>query len=137
MQACSNIGLSACVCPFLSWKADVIPCEWYYTLVQKKQKKNKQRNSLVQYIFLSFHFTIIADEVILTVVTALLLLVFTNAVSVVVTFLCTRRCYRKRTSSPGPPSPEEKCDHYETVELDNVQMQICPAYASVDEAKSS
>ena len=102
----------------MSWKADVIPCEWYYTLVQYTP-------------------TIIAGEVILTVVTALLLLVFTNAVSVVVTFLCTRRCYRKRTSSPGPPSPEEKRDHYDTVELDNVQMQICPAYASVDEAKSS
>jgi len=84
----------------------------------------------------SFYFTIIAREVIVTIVTALLLLVFTNAVSVVVTFLCTRRCYRKKTSSPGPPSPE-KCDHYEAVELDNVQMQICPAYASVDEAKSS
>ena len=98
----------------------------------KKTKNNKQRNTLVQYTP-----TIIAGEVIWTIVTALLLLVFTNAVSVVVTFLCTRRCYRKRTSSPGPPSPEEKCDHYEAVELDNVQMQICPAYASVDEAKSS
>ena len=88
-------------------------------------------STIVQYIpFIIF--TIIAGEVIWTIVTALLLLVFTNAVSVVVTFLCTRRCYRKRTSSP-----EEKCDHYEAVELDNVQMQICPAYASVDEAKSS
>ena len=65
----------------------------------------------------------------------MVLLVFTNAVSVVTTFLCTRRCYRQKSSNARPPSPEEKGPYYEAVELDSVQMQSSPAYASVDEAK--
>ena len=77
---------------------------------------------------------IVAGELIGTVVASLMLLVFTNAVSVVTTFLCTRRCYRKKKGS-SPPSPDEKCVYYEAVELDSVQMQSSPAYASVDEAK--
>ena len=33
-NACSNIGPQCmCVSLFMSWKADVIPCEWYYNLV--------------------------------------------------------------------------------------------------------
>ena len=54
-------------------------------------------------------------------------LVFTAA-SVVITFLCTRRCYKKSS----PPSPNEKSVYYETVQSDSVQMQPSPAYESVD-----
>ena len=64
----------------------------------------------------------------------MVLLVFTNAVSVVTTFLCTRRCYRQKSSNVRLPSPKEK-GAYEAVELDSVQMQSSPAHASVDEAK--
>ena len=64
--------------------------------------------------------------------TAVVLLVFTNAVSVVTTFLCTRRCYRQ-SSNARPPSPEEKGAYHDDVMLDSVQMQSSPAYASVAE----
>ena len=44
-----------------------------------------------------------------TVVTAaLLLLVLTSAVSVVTASVCTRRCYRKRTSRPGPTTEDQQ-----------------------------
>ncbi len=44
------------------------------------------------------------------------------------TFLCTRRCYKKSS----PPSPNDKSVYYETVHSDSVQMQLSPAYESVD-----
>ena len=76
---------------------------------------------------------IVAGALIGSIVASLMLLVFTNAVSVVTTFLCTRRWYRKKGSSPS--SPDEKCAYSEAIELDSVQIQSSPAYASVDEAK--
>ena len=54
-------------------------------------------------------------------------LVFTAA-SVVITFLCTRKCYKKSS----PPSPNEKSVYYETVHSDSMQMQPSPAYESVE-----
>ena len=77
---------------------------------------------------------IVAGALIGTVVASLMLLVFTNAVSVVTTFLCTRRWYRKKKGS-SPPSTDKKCSYSKAIELDSVQMQSSPAYASVDEAK--
>ena len=50
----------------------------------------------------------------------------------VITFLCTRRCYNKKSS---PPSPNEKSVYYETVQSDSVQMQPSPAYQSVEQVK--
>ena len=55
-----------------------------------------------------------------------------TAASVVITFLCTRRCYDKKSS---PPSPNEKSVYYETVQSDSVQMQPSPAYQSVEQLK--
>ena len=55
-----------------------------------------------------------------------------TAASVVITFLCTRRCYNKKSS---PPSPTEKSVYYETVQSDSVQMQPSPAYQSVEQLK--
>ena len=52
-----------------------------------------------------------------------MLLVVTNVVSVVATFLCTRRCYIKKSSRSLSPGGD-----YETVELDGVKMQPSPAY---------
>ena len=49
----------------------------------------------------------------------------------VITFLCTRRCYKKSS----PPSPNEKSVYYETVQSDSVQMQPSPAYESADKVK--
>ena len=59
---------------------------------------------------------------------SLLLTAATN----VITFLCTRRCYNKKSS---PPSPNEKSVYYETVQSDSVQMQPSPAYQSVEQVK--
>ena len=55
-----------------------------------------------------------------------------TAASVVITFLCTRRCYNKKSS---PPSPNERSVYYETVQSDSVQMQPSPAYQSVEQVK--
>ena len=44
----------------------------------------------------------------------------------VITFLCTRRCYKKSTP------PNERSVYYETVHSDSVQMQPSPAYESVE-----
>ena len=55
-----------------------------------------------------------------------------TAASVVITFLCTRRCYNKKSS---PASPDEKSVCYATVQSDSVQMQPSPAYQSVEEMK--
>ena len=57
-------------------------------------------------------------------------LVFTFA-SVVITLLCTRRCYKKSSH----PSSNEKSVYYKTVQSDSVQMQPSPAYESVDKVK--
>ena len=46
----------------------------------------------------------------------------------VITFLCTRKCYKKSS----PPSPNEKSVYYETVPSVSVQMQPSPAYESVE-----
>ena len=51
-----------------------------------------------------------------------------TAASVVITFLCTRRRYKKSST----PSLNEKSVYYETVHSDSVQMQPSPAYHSVD-----
>ena len=59
---------------------------------------------------------------------SLLLTAATN----VITFLCTRWCYNKKSS---PPSPNEKSVYYETVQSDGVQMQPSPAYQSVEHVK--
>ena len=59
---------------------------------------------------------------------SLLLTAATN----VITFLCTRRCYNKKSS---PPSPNEKSVYYETVQSDSVPMQPSPAYQSVEQVK--
>ena len=54
------------------------------------------------------------------------------AASVIITFLCTRKCYnRKRTTAPS----KESNVYYETVQSDSVQVQPSPAYQSVDEFK--
>ena len=55
-----------------------------------------------------------------------------TAATGVITFLCTRRCYNKKSS---PPSPNEKSVYYETVQSDSVQMQPSPAYQSVEQVK--
>ena len=55
-----------------------------------------------------------------------------TAATGVITFLCTRRCYNKKSS---PPSPNEKSVYYETVQSDSVQMQPSPAYQSVEKVK--
>ena len=54
-------------------------------------------------------------------------LVFTAA-SVVITFHCTRKCYKKSNTS----SPNEKSVYYETVQSDSVQIQLSPAYESAE-----
>ena len=49
-----------------------------------------------------------------------------TAASVVVTFFCTRRCYKKKNS---PPSPKEYGEARNDVqELETVQLQPSPAY---------
>ena len=49
-----------------------------------------------------------------------------TAVSVVFTFFCTRRCYKKKNS---PPSPKEYGEARNDVqELETVQLQPSPAY---------
>ena len=54
------------------------------------------------------------------------------AASVIITFLCTRKCYnRKRSTAP----PGVSNVHYETDQSDSVQMQPSPAYQSVDDFK--
>ena len=63
----------------------------------------------------------------------LLVLVLTITVLIVMVCLCTRRCCRRMESNTQ--SPTANCVYYETAELDSVQMQISPVYASVDEAK--
>ena len=55
-----------------------------------------------------------------------------TAATGVITFLCTRRCYNKKSS---PPSPNEKSVYYETVQSDSVQMQPSPAYQTVKQVK--
>ena len=55
-----------------------------------------------------------------------------TAATGVITFLCTRRCYNKKSS---PPSPNEKSVYYETVQSDSVQLQPSPAYQSVEQVK--
>ena len=55
-----------------------------------------------------------------------------TAATGVITFLCTRRCYNKKSS---PPSPNEKSVYYETVQSDSAQMQPSPAYQSVEQVK--
>ena len=57
--------------------------------------------------------------------------VLLTATSVVITFLCTRRRYKKSS----PPSPNEKSVYYETVHSDSVQIQPSPAYESVDKVQ--
>ena len=49
----------------------------------------------------------------------------------VITFLCTRRRYKKSS----PPSPNEQNVYYETVHSNSVQMQPSPAYESVDKVQ--
>ena len=61
-----------------------------------------------------------------------LLLVLSVITTGVITFLCTRRCYSKKST---PPPPKEKSVYYETVQSDSVQMQPSPAYQSVEQVK--
>ena len=77
---------------------------------------------------MSRHAGIIAGVAVGCLVLALLSSVATG----VITFLCTRRCYNKKTSSPPP---NEKSVYYETVQSDSVQMQPSPAYQSVEQVK--
>ena len=49
----------------------------------------------------------------------------------ILTFLCTRRSYKKSS----PPSYNVKSVYYETVHSDSVQMQPSPAYESVDKVQ--
>ena len=59
----------------------------------------------------------------------LFLSLLANVATGVITFLCTRRCYKKSS----PPSPNEKSVYYETVPPSvSVQMQPSPAYESVE-----
>ena len=46
----------------------------------------------------------------------------------VITFFCTRKCYKKSS----PPPPNEKSVYYETDLSVSVQMQPSPAYESVE-----
>ena len=62
----------------------------------------------------------------------LVLALLSSVATGVITFLCTRRCYNKKTT---PPPPNEKSVYYETVQSDSVQMQPSPAYQSVEQVK--
>ena len=76
----------------------------------------------------SWHAGIIAG----VAVGCLALILLSTVATGVITFLCTRRCYNKKSS---PPSPNEKSVYYETVQSDSVPMQPSPAYQSIDKVK--
>ncbi len=61
-------------------------------------------------------------------IVCLTLSLLANVATGVITFLCTRRSYKKSSRSPS----NEKSVYYETVHSDSVQMQPSPAYESVD-----
>ena len=64
-------------------------------------------------------------------IVCLTLSLLSNVATGVLTFLCTRRRYKKSS----PPSPNVKSVYYETVHSDSVRMQPSPAYESVDKVQ--
>ena len=78
------------------------------------------------------------DTGVLTWMVAALLLVvllLATAVLAVMVSLCVKRCRKNSKKKGSPTVPNEICVYYETSELDCVQMQRSPVYATVDEAK--
>ena len=68
---------------------------------------------------------------------ASLLVVFILVITVV-TFtvvLCTRMCRRSEKKGTTPPSPGVNCTYYDSVEMDRIEMQPSPGYASVSDTK--
>ena len=81
---------------------------------------------IILFLSILFYSTECTDTIAGVAVGCLSLSLLLTAASVVITFLCTKRCYNKKSSPPSPTLYGEARNDVQ--QLETVQLQPSPAY---------